>query len=279
MLGDFPHAPEGDVRRVFGLIGRQQPVMEGAEGRLAERLAAAERLRQGGVSDQPASEHQRAGIRELPHQLAAIFLAEEIAVVAERPVKRRVRLGERLPMRDSLVELDARARVDDELVDGVAREHIQQAVKFIRPGVADARLDGDGERRPGKNPVQQPLERGHVRQQPRALALGRHRAGGAAEVQVHLAIAHVAERLRRPEEERRILAEELGHAEAVLRRKDGKVARGEREILRRADERDEVFGHARKAVAVHPAENRVRHALQRRKIDRHRFSSTPMRQI
>lgn len=30
-----------------------------------------------------------------------------------------------------------------------------------------------------------------------------------------------------------ILAEELGHAEAVLRRKDGKVARGEREILRR----------------------------------------------
>ena len=155
----------------------------------------------------------------------------------------------------------------------------QQTVKFIRPGVADARLDGDGERRPGEDPVQQPLERGHIRQQPRALALGRHRAGGAAEVQVHLVIAHVAERLRRPEEERRILAEKLGHAEAVFRRKDGKVARGEREILRRADERDEVFGHARKAVAVHPAENRVRYALQRRKIDRHRFSSTPRRQI
>ena len=94
-----------------------------------------------------------------------------------------------------------------------------------------------------------------------------------------LAIAHVAERLRRPEEERRILAEKLRHAKAVFRREDGKVARGEREILRRADERDEVFGHARKAVAVYPAENRVRHALQRRKIDGHRFSSTPRRQI
>ena len=76
MLGDFPHAPEGDVRRVFGLIGLQQPVMEGAEGRLAERLAAAERLRQGGVSDQHSSEDQRAGIRDLPHEVAAIVLAE-----------------------------------------------------------------------------------------------------------------------------------------------------------------------------------------------------------
>ena len=42
MLGNLPHAPEGDMRRVFGLIGRQQPVVESAEGRLAERLAAAE---------------------------------------------------------------------------------------------------------------------------------------------------------------------------------------------------------------------------------------------
>ncbi len=132
MLGDFPHASEGDVRRVFGLIGLQQPVMEGAEGRLAERLAAAERLRQGGVSDQPAPEHQRVGIRELPHQLAAIFRGEEIAVVAKRSVKRRGRLGECLPVRGSLVELDARARVDDELMDGVARKHVKQTVKFVR---------------------------------------------------------------------------------------------------------------------------------------------------
>ena len=87
MLGDFR------MRRVtspgIGLIGRQQPVMEGAEGRLAERPAAAERLRQGRVSDQPAPAISARVFRELPHQLAAIFLAEEIAVAAKRPVKRR----------------------------------------------------------------------------------------------------------------------------------------------------------------------------------------------
>ena len=82
VLGDFTHASEGDVRRVFFAVSREQPVMEIPESGRRQRLAAAKLLRERGIGDESASEHQRMCLRKRRHQRAAVLHGKQVAIIA-----------------------------------------------------------------------------------------------------------------------------------------------------------------------------------------------------
>ena len=68
---------------------------------------------------------------------------------------------------------------------------IQQSRKLLRLLDADAGLDRDRTLHRRKDGVQKSVQPGGVPQHPGSLALGRHRAGGTAEVQVDLRVAQL----------------------------------------------------------------------------------------
>ena len=227
MLGDFAHASEGDMRRVFLAVGGKQPIVKIPQGGRCQRVAAVQLLRKRGIGNQPASNHQRMRLRALRRQQTAILSGKKVAVKAQRECRFGKGAGEHIPMRRALIKLGAGARMDNQLMDGIARKKRKQTLEFVRAGVAYARLDGNRERGIAKNAVQKAFKCGVIRQQTGAFALRGNRSGGAAEVEVDFRIAQLRQLACRPVEERGVLGEKLrygGNAYVMLRRDGGKVA-------------------------------------------------------
>ena len=132
MLGDFAHASEGDMRRVFLAVGGKQPIMKIPQGGRRQRVAAVQLLRKRGVGNQPASNHQCMRLRALRRQQTAILSGKEIAVKAQRERCFGKGAGEHIPMRRALIKLGAGARMDDQLMDGIARKKREQTLEFVR---------------------------------------------------------------------------------------------------------------------------------------------------
>jgi hypothetical protein len=83
------------------------------------------------------------------------------------------------------------------------------AGKLLRGREADAGLDRYFHVSAGKYAVQKSVQLLGICQQAGAPALGRHRAGRAAEIEIDLIKAHVPQHLRRGEERLGVVSQEL----------------------------------------------------------------------
>ena len=156
---------------------------------------------------------------------------------------------------------------------------VEQAAEFglvldAEPGFyGDARA-GQG----GENAPEEGVELIRAGKEARALALCCDGAAGAAEVEIHLSVAHVKEQPRRPDEVVRIPAEQLRHefkAGIVPGQKLALYARRHDVLLRRREKGRKIPVHAAEYGRMRAPERRAGHALHRRAVERyaHRFTS------
>ena len=142
--------------------------------------------------------------------------------------------------------------MDDEPGDGVAAEEAEEGPELLLFHHAQPGLHRDGHGGLLKDLVEKPLQPGEVRQKPGPLPLGGDGAGGAAQIEVHLPVAHGRQLPGGPEEVFRVFGEELGH------QGDGFVLL--RQHLPQLPGREDVVLGGREkggVVPVHPGEKAV----------------------
>ena len=148
----------------------------------------------------------------------------------------RERVGEHVKIRVPVVLVGLHARVHDQLADRVVVIQLQQRGKRLRCRLAEPRLDRHRQRTGGKHGVEKPPQQIRLREQARALFLRRDGVRRAAEVKIHLVVAHVGEPPRHPEKILGTVAHELRHDmdARVVRGLDlAQLARGKRAVRRR----------------------------------------------
>ena len=136
-------------------------------------------------------------------------------------------------------------------------------------------LYGDGNGTLGKHVVQKPIEGFRVCQHPRALALGGDRPGGAAQIEVDLVIAPVADDLRRPEKILRHFGQHLrdgGIAHTVRLRQFPAFPLGKLAVDGGGEEGHIISVNPGEIFVVKTAVNAVRQPLHGGKIVAHRRS-------
>ena len=172
----------------------------------------------------------------------------------------------------ALVKILPHARVDGQFGDRVAVIDVQQAAELRRVAHPQPGLDRNAAAAGGKHRVQKAVEPVRIGQKACALALGGHRARGAAQVEVDLAVSHIEQRVRRPDEVRGCAGQQLGHgghARVCLGRDVALLARGQALVCGRGDKGHEVFVHTREIFAVRAAVDRAGHALHRGEVISH----------
>ena len=193
-----------------------------------------------GVGGQPAAEHDALHRRKARLKRAHGRSVEQIAVVAHRGAAVRERIGERLQIRLPVILIRLYARVHDQLADRVVIIQLQQRGECLRRRLAEPRLDRHRQRTGGKHGVEKPPQQIRLREQTCALFLHRDGVRRAAEVEVHLVVAHISELPRHPEKVLGAVAHELRHDTdtRVVRRLDlAQLARGKRAVRRRREKR------------------------------------------
>ena len=68
VFGDFTHATQRNVRRIFFLIGGEKAGVEANQRGLGQWLVATKR----GIGNQSAAQHQRMRVRKMPRQFKAV---------------------------------------------------------------------------------------------------------------------------------------------------------------------------------------------------------------
>ena len=178
-------------------------------------------------------------------------------------------------MNGASVEFLPHPWVDGQLPDGVAVENVQQRRKFLRRMHSQPGLYGDGNGTLGKHVVQKPIEGFRVSQHPGTLALGGDRPGGAAQIEVDLVIAPVADDLRRPEKILRHFGQHLwdgGKAHTVRLRQFPAFPLGKLAVDGGGEEGHIISVNLGEIFAVKTAVNAVRQPLHGGKIIAHRRS-------
>ena len=184
-------------------------VVEGPERLTLNTFSAAYKREQRGICRRTSAKHDRRQTRKTCFKNPRGLSRKDVPVVAERP---GAVLREVLRPRGQFVHVPAHAGVNDALGDGEAPVDVQQRGKLRRVLDAEAGLDRNaGHSRLREYAPEKRLQLLRKGQKARALALGGDGAGGAAEVEVHLAVAHVRKQLCRPDEVPRVAAEELRH--------------------------------------------------------------------
>ena len=143
--------------------------------------------------------------------------------------------------------------MDDQLRQGIAPEQRQQGAGLLRLPQAQPGLDGDGAGGGVKHRVQEPLQLLRQPQEAGALALGHHRAGGAAQIQVDLRVTHGRQLPRRPQKVLRPPHQQLGHGSqppVVLGQNLPQLPFGEAVILGGGDKGDKIAVHAAEPAAM-----------------------------
>ena len=143
--------------------------------------------------------------------------------------------------------------MDNQPLNGVFVVYLKDLGKFLRPLHAHPGLDGNGNGAAAENLRQAIVQRAQIQQHPRSLVLGHHRAGGAADVQVHFLIAQPMQLLRHPEKGLRPVHQQLGDEAdslVVFRQNIPQGAGLELAAAVRGDEGREVFLHAAEKPGV-----------------------------
>lgn len=225
-------APVGDARARGGV----KPVVKRLKLCRRRYGAGAQLTDETGVGSEPAAEHDALHSREPRLKHAHGRGVKQVAVVAHGSAAVRERVGEHVEIRVPVVLVGLHARVHDQLTDGVVVIQLQQRGKRLRCRIAEPRLDRHRQRAGCKHGVEKPPQQIRLREQARALFLRRNGVRRAAEVEIHLVVAHVGEPPRHPEKILGTVAHELWHDmdARIVRGLDlAQLARGKRAVCRR----------------------------------------------
>ena len=147
--------------------------------------------------------------------------------------------------------------VDNELGDGILVVDVQDGPELLRVLDTQTGLDRDGSGGGGEDVLQQVVQFLRPPQHPGPLPLGGDGAGGAAQVQVDLPVAHPGQLTCRPEKVRPAPGEQLGHhiqVPVLLRQDVPQLPAGEHVVLAGGEKGHEIPVHPREEPAVGPAE-------------------------
>ena len=216
-------------------VGQVAPQLFLGGGRTAPRLAEERR-----VGDESAPYHDAGQGGELLFQRVKLGGGGHIAVVAHRhgAPGQRSRKGGAVGL--SAVLLPHHPGMDGQLRDGVAVINFQNGGELLRFLHAQPGLDRDRPLGMGEHPVQKGVHLGKVPQHPGALALGSHRPGGAAQIQVHLGIAQRPQLTDHPRSQFAVLRQQLRNDRRTRVCRRGKLCHllfYEHPVLRRGDKR------------------------------------------
>ena len=229
--------------------------------------ASAQLADEAGVGGQPAAEHDALHGRKPRLKRAHGRGVKQVAVVAHGSAAVRERVGEHVKIRVPVVLVGLHARVHDQLADRVVVIQLQQRGKRLCRRLAEPRLDRHRQRAGCKHGVEKPPQQIRLREQTRALFLRRNGVGRAAEVEIHLVVAHVGEPPRHPEKILGAVAHELRHDvdARVVRRLDlAQLARRKRAVRRRREKRRIVAVRRGERLPLRLPEQVAGHALHRR---------------
>ena len=228
-------------------------VVKGPQLLPARRRAALGLPGQGGVARQSPAQHNPLRRRELRLKGLQRRDGIEIPIVAHREGAVRQRPGKIGPAGGVFIHVLLHPGVDNQLRQGIALEQRQQGAELLRLPQTQPGLDGDGAGGGVKDRVQEPLQFLWQPQKAGALALGHHRAGGAAQIQVDLRVTHGRQLPRRPQEVLRPPHQQLGHGgqpPIVLGQNLPQLPFGEAVILGGGDEGDKIAVHAAEPAAM-----------------------------
>ncbi len=176
VFGDFTHATQRNVRRIF-FPDRRREGGRGSESTRPWSMARCNKARDWQSVRGPASAHacseNAASVQGSPLRKTDRHYSLKACRAFRRLWRRRPR--EAFP--DKIRRVCAG---DHEFMDGIASKYVEQAIPFFHAGIADPRFDGDGDWRLFKNAIQQPFKRRNMTEKTGTLALGSHRAGRTA---------------------------------------------------------------------------------------------------
>ena len=170
---------------------------------------AARHPEQGRVRNDTAPHHDAGQLRVLFFQRVQVGGSGHVAVVAHRHPAPGQGGSKSRTVGLSAVLLTHHARVDGQLTDGILVINVQNGGKLLRLVHTQPGLDRDGPLRIGEHGSKEGVQLCKVPQHPGTLALGRHRAGWTAEVQVHLSVAQFAQFADHPCSQLPVLCQQL----------------------------------------------------------------------
>ena len=227
---------------------------------------------QRGIGRRTPPQHDPLKPRDLFRQGAQMLSVKQVAVIADREGTAPEGPGEGLLIRQALIHARPVPGVDDQLRQGIALVYLQNGGKLLRAVQTHAGLDGDFDRRFVEHPAEKGVQRGRIRQHPRALVLGDHRARGAARVQVDLFIAQLLQLPGHRQKGLRAVGKDLGHQAyplIVVRQDVPQVLQSEIALTVRGDEGGVIAVRAGKHGAVYSAVSGAGNALHGRKTEKH----------
>ena len=185
--------------------------MEGLQLGHIGPLSASETAQQGRVRLEAPPKHQ-GHVGSGRH----IRRGQQVAVIAQRQAGVRLRPGKGVPVDSPLVKLRAHPGMNNKQGDGIVVQQGQQSGPLVGIIPADACLDGNFQVRKGiEYAVQKCSQDVLFPQQASPLIFRRYRAGGAAQVQIHLAVAPALALFSRPNEVFRPIGKDLRHHKKV----------------------------------------------------------------
>ena len=216
-------------------VGQVAPQLLFGGGRTAPRSAEKRR-----VCNEPAPHHDAGQGGKLLFQRVELGGGGHIAIIAHRhgAPGQRSRKGGAVSL--SAVLLPHHPGVNGQLRDGVAVINFQNGGKLLRLLHAQPGLDRDGSLGAGEYSVQKGVHLSRVPQHSGALALGGHRPGGAAQIQVHLGIAQRPQLSDHPSSQLTVFRQQLRddrRTGVCLRGKLCHLFFNEHPVLRRGDKR------------------------------------------
>ena len=244
-------------------------LQEGLQFLLGGTLSAPDFPQQGRIRHSAATDHDGIRFGELLLKGFDLRHSPQIAVVADRIFAVLQRPGKHIHMEFALVFLLLHAGVNRHAGDRIAVIDLQNPVKLIRIRNAHAGLDGNRDCNVGKHLVEEPVQFLGPCQKTGAFTLGRHRAGRAAQIQIHFRIPQFLHPLRTPDEIRCLAAHDLRNnrqATVVGRIQFPEISGGNCVVVGGRKERNKVPVRPAEVLVPHFAEHHFRDAVQRGKI-------------
>ena len=159
--------------------------------------------------------------------------------------------------------------VDRQFRHGIAGQQVQNGTEFLRRFDAHTGFDGDFDGALCKNRIQKYFQFRQTAQKSRALTLGRHGAGGTAQIQIDLLVAVVGQNAGSKEKIHRRFGQNLGYHRriaVVLRQNVPPDPWGDGMLLSGRPERHPIAVHTPEHLIVQIAVRRVGDALHGGKV-------------
>ena len=231
--------------------------MERAENGFIRHAAALDNADKSGIADKPATQHYRLHLGETGAYVGAIGGGEYVSVVAQGSFCAVSVFFKLFHPDRQLVEILLHAGMYGQLADGVLVVNFKYGIEFIGGDKPEAGLDGYVHIHNIVYVRQHIVQLTQLAQKPRALTLGGYGAGGAAEVEIDLLVAHCFQLAGSPNEMLRVVSKYLRHGIdtlVALGRYLVHIAGSKKMILSRGDKGHKVLVRAGEVFVMQQAE-------------------------